>query len=544
MKKGRGPFVRRDEIAAIVADLSRSGVEVSTESLRDGEAWIRNDTGSDLEAYSVVKLGNSIKTPGNNEAGYKYGDPAFVGEEIDEDDTEVFAVVQKPLANGKIARAVMSGATRVRLVGEADKTHATTKEGADTLEAADSGPCVILYDPGPGDSERIAWVRIGGGGGGDPLTEALAVSGACYCRVCLRYGGVREDEYPEIYVISGLSTPGSFIRFNVRAEYNSDEDRWESDTFRYHFIDETTSKDACLWLEVDSTGIEGAKITLFEVDENDDLIARQEWRNSVPFVPLCGAKFHRINRSRECELCVSAYGSYYDCGNLKLRKAYTIYAEDPPQLISFEPIAPLLSNEAKVFSEFYESFIEAANQVYSYYFGTPQVCDSFSAPPVTSNCRLTSTYPNEERIIIPLGETTLRWQGEDRECTVYLDTTISDSDSSYYEMVAMSGNPAAGTTTLHISANRLDSIDLRYQPSPLDTGPSQSVILLPAVNYFSSRVVNEFAYDFPYPYTFLLNPPTVGGSTVHVDGYVRTVELNGWRTVLRQPSRVIIDAIG
>lgn len=164
--KGRGAFVRRSEISSLVAAAMKGTPSPEETGLGDNEIRLKNATGSNHDIFSVFHVGNSILTPDNNESGYKFGIPTHAGEEIGEDDDSAIAVVQVPSNDGKMAIARAAGITLVRLTGETGKTHATTREGEHTLEAADSGPCVILYDPGPDGEERIARVRIGGGGGG------------------------------------------------------------------------------------------------------------------------------------------------------------------------------------------------------------------------------------------------------------------------------------------------------------------------------------------------------------------------------------------
>ena len=170
-------FVRKTELSGLIAAALKGQDASILEGLGDSEIRLKNTESAAQPVYSVFHLGNSVLTPTTNESSYKFGQPAIEGEEVSEDDDEAIAVVQKPANVNKLVPARAAGITRVRLVGDADKTHATTREGEYTLEAADSGPCLILYDPGPGGEERIAWVRIGSGGGSCSEVDCLNLFG-------------------------------------------------------------------------------------------------------------------------------------------------------------------------------------------------------------------------------------------------------------------------------------------------------------------------------------------------------------------------------
>ena len=123
---------------------------------------VSNETGTDLPAFSVIQLGGPAVDPEVNEDEY-LNKLAFSGETVTDGDTEKFAITQLYLPDGVIdANATVSGVCFARVTGDAGQTNATTKSGQDTLETGSSGPCVILYDPGPSGQERIAAVRIGG----------------------------------------------------------------------------------------------------------------------------------------------------------------------------------------------------------------------------------------------------------------------------------------------------------------------------------------------------------------------------------------------
>lgn len=127
---------------------------------------VSNESGTDLPPFSVLQLTGPAVDPTDDESEY-LNRIAFTGGTVNEDDTDKIAIIQQYLPDGVIdPGAIVSGLTFARLTGDAGQTNATSKAGQTTLEAATSGPCVILYDPGPAGEERTACVKIGGGSGG------------------------------------------------------------------------------------------------------------------------------------------------------------------------------------------------------------------------------------------------------------------------------------------------------------------------------------------------------------------------------------------
>lgn len=161
---GRGPFVRRTELPGLLRSVQPANGPVSSPGTSLNPAThclVKNDSGAARDIYAVLKLGNALITNSDNSAAYQHGVPLHSAAQFDEDDQETLCILQEPAANdSSLIRAVYSGVSLVRLIGATGKKCATTRDGATTLEAADSGPCVILYDPGPANVERIARVRI------------------------------------------------------------------------------------------------------------------------------------------------------------------------------------------------------------------------------------------------------------------------------------------------------------------------------------------------------------------------------------------------
>ena len=135
---------------------------------------VKNGSGVSLPPYSVLEFDNPIILPSTNENAYK-AKIGFVGEESTTDNVDKIAITQQYLSDGAIdPGAILAGVTFVRLTGVEGKTKAGSKASQATMETSDDGNCVILYDPGEPDGdeegERIAIIRIDGGGSGESCT--------------------------------------------------------------------------------------------------------------------------------------------------------------------------------------------------------------------------------------------------------------------------------------------------------------------------------------------------------------------------------------
>lgn len=159
---GRGPFVRRDEMASGPSAIANKSPATNDEFAK---IWIRNETGAARMPFDVVQLGDSVIDPtvSDDAESSFYARVAVKVEEIDEDGTSKVGILLQPLDENDGGRALITGAGVVRLTGDTGKDFATTVSGEYALEAADAGPFEILYDPGPSDEERFAYVRFGSG---------------------------------------------------------------------------------------------------------------------------------------------------------------------------------------------------------------------------------------------------------------------------------------------------------------------------------------------------------------------------------------------
>ena len=161
-----GPFLRRSEFAAFraaLAKLSRLG------NCGEVAPWIRNDTGADLERWSVLEVTGSIITAADDADQYE----ALVnlkGDLPSESDLLAVGVIPQAIDDGDSNRIILSGETYAKLIGPTGETMCGSRSGESTLTAG-SGPITILFDPGPDDpqadpeGERIALVRLSGGEG-------------------------------------------------------------------------------------------------------------------------------------------------------------------------------------------------------------------------------------------------------------------------------------------------------------------------------------------------------------------------------------------
>lgn len=133
---------------------------------------IRNDSGGDLERYDILGIdGGVIISPDDNEPEF-LARAALVGVEATEAaHAGRFAILQAPLADGKIGPAICSGLTACRIDYTGGHQFADVVDGdATQLKSGDSGGALILGVDGTGDSSW-AWVSLGhGGGGGSALS--------------------------------------------------------------------------------------------------------------------------------------------------------------------------------------------------------------------------------------------------------------------------------------------------------------------------------------------------------------------------------------
>jgi len=126
---------------------------------------IRNNSGSDLDRFSILGIGEPVFDPEFHLNSFK-NDIAFDGSTPDDDHVGKFAILQEPANDGKIANACYGGVSVVR-IDITNKNHgfAEAKIGeTGHLESGFVGSAQILWPKTP--SEGITWaiVRLGASG--------------------------------------------------------------------------------------------------------------------------------------------------------------------------------------------------------------------------------------------------------------------------------------------------------------------------------------------------------------------------------------------
>ena len=135
---------------------------------------VANSTEDDLPAFSVLELQRALIEPTDNETVYKSA-IQFNGVKPTEESILTFSITQQYLSAGAIdAGAIVSGVSFARITGPTGATLAKVANNAYTLLSDEAGNIPVLYDPGEDTGERIAIVRLSGGGG-SACTEQYAL---------------------------------------------------------------------------------------------------------------------------------------------------------------------------------------------------------------------------------------------------------------------------------------------------------------------------------------------------------------------------------
>lgn len=125
---------------------------------------VANGTEDNLPAFSVLELQRALIEPDTDENLYKSA-VAFNGIKPTEESIFTFGITQQYLPAGVIdAGAIVSGVSFARITGPTGATLAKVANDAYTLLSDEAGNIPVLYDPGEDTGERIAIVRLSGGG--------------------------------------------------------------------------------------------------------------------------------------------------------------------------------------------------------------------------------------------------------------------------------------------------------------------------------------------------------------------------------------------
>jgi hypothetical protein len=127
---------------------------------------VKNTSGSDLDRFAVLAFADPIVGPTDNLQQFK--NQVNLQAVVPADPSKRFCVLMEPLANNAIGRAVVAGATPVKIdVKRESDTHAEIKPNeTGHLRSSLSGPATILWkEPGTG----VKWAVILLCGGDDSL---------------------------------------------------------------------------------------------------------------------------------------------------------------------------------------------------------------------------------------------------------------------------------------------------------------------------------------------------------------------------------------
>ena len=195
---------------------------------RETRCLIKNSTGEDLEAFSVILISGA--TPETEAAkdidrAFRY---AWNGVITGVDNVTKVAINQQPVVDGAVVEAVHSGVTPVRIKGPAHKLYANAVANETTLLADDTGAFEILSDEADDDdsyapNERIAIVRFAT----DPNVPGIAGTGAgCECKTAAGGSILLNGVYwPVVFSITG---DGNII-FVAYQGLDGGNHVWESD---------------------------------------------------------------------------------------------------------------------------------------------------------------------------------------------------------------------------------------------------------------------------------------------------------------------------
>ena len=157
------------EMAQWYLSARSSGAGLGGVNQSAGIVSVRNDTGGDLDRFSVVGVSEPIIGSTDHLQRFKNRVTLVGVTPADPDHLGRFAVLQEPLADGKIGRAVISGVTPVRLnLVDADFHKSADIEDGETaqLKSAQCGAATILWASGDEGSSSSSGSSSSGGEGG------------------------------------------------------------------------------------------------------------------------------------------------------------------------------------------------------------------------------------------------------------------------------------------------------------------------------------------------------------------------------------------
>jgi len=136
---------------------------------------IQNDAGADLDQFAPVILDDLLITFADNEAEFRHRPPVFSAVAPAEDNLgKPLAILQEPLADGKVGRALLAGVTPAQ-VAVSDEAHDYATLSATGLVSAASGELRILWKAA-GTGTQWAVVLLGGSASGGATVRIANVT--------------------------------------------------------------------------------------------------------------------------------------------------------------------------------------------------------------------------------------------------------------------------------------------------------------------------------------------------------------------------------
>jgi hypothetical protein len=129
-----------------------------------GVVLVKNTTGADRGLFEIVGLTTPLYDPADNLDEFRFRF-AFTGYAPDADYPDIFAILQEPVKDAEIGRALVLGVTPVKVdLSDAGHGYAKIEDGTYAhLVSATSGPAQILWKEA-GTGEKWALVRLPAGG--------------------------------------------------------------------------------------------------------------------------------------------------------------------------------------------------------------------------------------------------------------------------------------------------------------------------------------------------------------------------------------------
>lgn len=153
-----------DTMAQAISELQEAVQGLAPRNDMPDMFQIQNDSGDDLDAFSVLGISGSYFDPTDTDEArsFQNAEPVLVGDTPAEPDhVGKFAILLEPLADGQVGMACVAGVCQVKVDGTGD--YADIKDGETSyLKAGSSGLARVLWRAA-GAGEQWAVVRLGGG---------------------------------------------------------------------------------------------------------------------------------------------------------------------------------------------------------------------------------------------------------------------------------------------------------------------------------------------------------------------------------------------